>query len=99
MERDDLSPLVVPGGDKIGLRYRKLRPRAENTPLGARPLRERLGHWGGHTDTAPRSQMPEGHLVSVPPVSVVQRDTGPSGEWGYGARCLRWARAPSGSAT
>ena len=37
--------------------------------------------------------------VSAPPVSAVQRTTGPSGEWGYGARCLCWARAPSGSAT
>ena len=29
----------------------------------------------------------------------MQHTTGPSGEWGYGARCLCWARAPSGSAT
>jgi hypothetical protein len=49
---------------------------------------------------APRSQVPEGHLVSTPsPVSPVQRDTGPSGGWRYGARCLCWARAPSGSDT
>jgi len=53
MERDDLSPPVVPGP-----------PRA-----------------------------------NAPPESPVQYDTGPSGEWGYGARYLCWARAPSGSAT
>ena len=38
-ERDDLSLPVVPGGVEIGLGYRSLRPRAEDTPLGARPLR------------------------------------------------------------
>ena len=30
--------------------YRNLRPRTEDTPLGARPLLERLGYWDGHTD-------------------------------------------------
>ena len=29
-------------------------------------------------------------LSSAPPF-VSQFDTRPSGEWGYGARCLRWA--------
>ena len=37
--------------------------------------------------------------VNAPPVFPVQRDTGPSGDWGCGARYLCWARAPSGSAT
>ena len=56
-ERDDLSLPVVPGGVEIGLGYRNLRPRAEDTPLGGRPLLERLGHWDGHTD--PGSQEEE----------------------------------------
>ena len=32
-------------------------------------------------------------------MSAVQHTTRPSGERGYGARCLCWARAPSGGAT
>ena len=84
----------------LTLHLASLRPRAEDTPLGARPLLERLGYWDGHID--PGSQEPGARgppCVSAPPVSAVQRTTGPSGEWGYGARCLCWARAPSGSAT
>ena len=42
MERDDLSLPVVPGGVEIGLGYRNLRLRAEDTPLGARALLERF---------------------------------------------------------
>ena len=73
----------------------RLPPRGEQSPVGpnepengrkARPPKAK----GGERDT-PR--------VSAPPVSAVQRTTGPSGEQGYGARCLCWARAPSGSAT
>ena len=62
---------------------------------------EQLGYCDGQPATlAPRSQVPKGHFVSTPPpVSPVQRDTGPSGGWRYGARCLCWARAPRGSAT
>ena len=99
-ERDDLSLPVVPGGVEIGLGYRNLRPRAEDTPLGARPLLERLGHWDGHTDPGSQESGARGPpRVSVPPVSAVQHTTGPSGERGYGARCLCWVRAPSGGAT
>jgi len=93
-DSDDLS---LPGGVEIGLGYRKLRPRTED----ARPLPERLGHWDGHTDPDSQELGARGPpRVSAPPVSAVQRTTGPSGERGYGARCLCWARrAPSGSAT
>jgi hypothetical protein len=42
--------------------------------------------------------VPECYLAS-PLVPRVQSDTRPSGEWGYGARCLCGAREPSGSAT
>ena len=95
MERDDLSLPVVPGGDEIGLGYRNLRLRAEDTPLGARPLLERLGHWDGHTDRGSQESGARGPpRVSVPPVSAVQHTTGPSGEREYGARCLCWVRAP-----
>ena len=67
---------------------------------GARPLLERLGHWDGHTDPGSQGLGARGPpRVSAPPVSAVQRTTGPRGERGYGARCLCWARAPSGSAT
>ena len=84
-ERDDLSLPIVPGGVEIGFGYRKLRPRAEDTPLGARPLLERLGHWDGHTDPGSQELGARGPpRVNAPPVSAVQRTTGPSGERGYG---------------
>ena len=76
MERDDLSLPVVPGGVEIGLGYRNLRPRAEDTPLGARPLPERLGHWDGHTDPGSQESGARGPpRVSVPlcqPCSIPQ---------------------------
>jgi hypothetical protein len=51
---DDLTPPVVPEGDEISLRHR--------TVSG-----ERLGHWERKPPTtAPRGQVPEGHLVSKP---------------------------------
>ena len=59
-----------------------------------------LGYWDGHIHPGSQELGARGPpCVSAPPVSAVQRTTGPSGEWGYGARCLCWARAPSGSAT
>ena len=45
MERDDLGPPVVPGGQKIGLGPRNLRPRAETRPTGRAVSRERLDDW------------------------------------------------------
>jgi hypothetical protein len=65
MERDDLSPTVVPGGDEISLEYR---------PPGCAVTAERLGHWDGHADigltTSPSSgenSRVRGYLVSAPP--------------------------------
>ena len=46
-ERDDLGPLVVPGGQEIGLGSRNLRPSAEARPTGCAVSRERLGDWDG----------------------------------------------------
>jgi hypothetical protein len=47
-----------------------------------------------------KKRPPSPPLSSAPPfVSQCECDARPSGEWGYGARCLRWAREPSGSAT
>ena len=64
--------------DRLGINYRNLRPQAEDTPLGARPLLERLGHWDGHTDPGPQELGARGPpRVSAPPVSAVQRTTGP----------------------
>jgi len=77
----------VPGGVEIGVGYRNLRPRTEDMPLGARPLLERLGYWDGHTDPGSQELGDRGPpCASAPPVSAVQRTTGPSGERGYGAR-------------
>jgi hypothetical protein len=47
LERDDLGPPVVPGGQEIGLGSRNLRPRAEARPTGGAVSRERLGDWDG----------------------------------------------------
>jgi len=53
-------------------------------PLGASPLLERLGHRDGHTDPGSQELGARGPpRVSAPPVSAVQRTTGPSGERGY----------------
>ena len=38
LERDDLGPPVVPGGQEIGWGSRNLRPRLEARPTGARRL-------------------------------------------------------------
>jgi hypothetical protein len=46
-ERDDLGPLVVPGGQEIGLGSRNLRPSAEARPTGRAVSSERLGDWDG----------------------------------------------------
>jgi hypothetical protein len=53
MERDNLGPPVVPGGDETSLGYRAV-------------SEERLGYSERHADKAPRGQVP-GHLVSTPP--------------------------------
>ena len=50
MERDNLGPPVVPGGRKISLGSRNLRPRAEARPTGRAVSKERLRDWDGQLD-------------------------------------------------
>jgi len=70
LERDDLGPPVVPGGQEIGLGSRNLRPRAEARPTGRAVSRERLGDW----------DRTEGDLS--PLVSARRRATWPKGDPG-----------------
>jgi len=50
MERDNLGLPVVPGGRKISLGSRNLRPRAEARPTGRAVSKERLRDWDGQLD-------------------------------------------------
>ena len=72
-ERDDLGPLVVPGGQEIGLGSRNLRSRAkvqgggpEARPTGRAISRERLGDWDGPIKVKPPCVYPPakaGHMA------------------------------------